>query len=494
MTKLDELRRELDVIDDKIAALFARRMDIGRAVGLYKKHSEYPVNDPGRETAIIKRIADELPPLSKEFAPALMQTLFSCSKAVQKRVSGNYYVIGKKLPHSWSPEIYTPLGLDYGIKELPDEEAVKRFVSAREFNGINVTIPYKQTVIPLLDYVSDEAREVGAVNTIVNRDGKLYGYNTDVGGMTAAIAAAGINPKGMTAAVFGGNGGTAHTARYVLKTLGARQILTVSRTGDINYNNVYDYPVEFIINATPVGMYPRIESSPADPARFPSLKGVFDAVYNPLRTVFVEEALASGIPAANGLYMLVEQGRLAYELFTDTEVDKSVTQIIADSIAAAKTNIVLTGMPGAGKTSVGRELSAMTGREFIDLDDEIERAEGRTIPEIFAADGEDYFRAAESRAVAEASAKNGVIIATGGGAVMSNANRLALKRNGYIVYIKRDIKDLPSDGRPVSRQRGAEAIYNERKGVYESFADLTVENVDILSTAQTIATADYKRI
>ena len=206
MTKLDELRRELDVIDDKIAALFARRMDIGRAVGLYKKHSEYPVNDPGRETAIIKRIADKLPPLSKEFAPALMQTLFSCSKAVQKRVSGNYYVIGKKLPHSWSPEIYTPLGLDYGIKELPDEEAVKRFVSAREFNGINVTIPYKQTVIPLLDYVSDEAREVGAVNTIVNRDGKLYGYNTDVGGMTAAIAAAGINPKGMTAAVFGGNG------------------------------------------------------------------------------------------------------------------------------------------------------------------------------------------------------------------------------------------------------------------------------------------------
>ena len=136
----------------------------------------------------------------------------------------------------------------------------------------------------------------------------------------------------------------------------------------------------------------------------------------------------------------------------------------------------------------------ITGREFIDLDDEIERAEGRTIPEIFAADGEDYFRAAESRAVAEASAKNGVIIATGGGAVMSNANRLALKRNGYIVYIKRDIKDLPSDGRPVSRQRGAEAIYNERKGVYESFADLTVENVDILSTAQTIATADYKRI
>lgn len=494
MTELEDLRRELNSIDDGIAALFARRNEIVREVGLYKKHSGFPLNDPDRENAVTERIKGILPPLSAGFAAPLMKTLFGFSKEIQKRVGGNYFVIGKKLPHSWSPEIYLPLGLDYGIKELPDEEAVKEFVLSRGFDGINVTIPYKQTVIPLLDFVSDEAREVGAVNTVVNKDGKLYGYNTDVGGMKAAIAAAGIDPKGKVAAVFGGNGGTAHTARYVLASMGAKRILTVSRTGAVNYDNVYDYPIELIVNATPVGMYPDICASPADPAKFPALQGVFDAVYNPLRTVLVEKALRQNVPAANGLYMLVEQGRLAFELFTGTETDKSVTRYLVNAIAAAKTDIVLTGMPGSGKTSVGKALAELTGRKFVDIDDEIVKAEGRSIPEIFAAEGEEYFRAAERRAVSAAAAENGIVIATGGGTVTDESNRRALKRNGFAVYIRRDLKELSSEGRPLSQSRGTEALYNERKGIYESFCDLAVDNVDVAKTAELIAKTDFKCI
>ena len=487
MTELDRLRGELDSIDDQIAALFARRMEIGLKVGLYKKNSDFPVNDPGREDAVIKRIKGAMPPLSAGFAEALMKTMFDASKELQRRIKGDYFVIGKRLPHSWSPEIYLPLGLDYRIKELPDEESVKSFVNGKNFTGINVTIPYKQTVIPLLDDISDEAEAVGAVNTVVNRGGKLYGYNTDVGGMTEAILSMGVKIEGVTAAVFGGNGGTAHTARYVLKKLGAGEIITVSRKGEVNYENIYDYPVEFIVNATPCGMYPEINSCPAEPGKFKNLKGVFDAVYNPLKTSLVEKTLALGVPALNGLTMLVEQGRLAYELFTGSKLDKTVTRKLVNSIELAKANVVIEGMPGSGKSSVGKETARLLGKNFIDTDEEIERAYGKSVPEIFAKEGEAFFRKLECEIVLKAASSNGVVIATGGGAVLNSDNREALKHNGVIVYLKRGLDELESAGRPLSLSRGVDKLYAERSPIYEEFADFSVENDGIERAAKKIA-------
>lgn len=492
MKDISELRERLDAIDEKLASLLSERMDAAKEVGLYKKQSGFPLNDPERERSIVRRFASRLKPGYREYADEIMSSVFDVSKKIQRKIAGNYYVIGKKLPHTWSPDIYRPLGLDYGVRELKDEAEVKEFVLSRSYDGFNVTIPYKQTVMPFLDEISEEASAVGAVNTVVNRNGKLFGYNTDVGGMRGALINAGIDPAGKVCAVLGGNGGTAHTARYVLKSMGAKEIVTVSRTGETNYVNVYDYPLEIIVNCTPVGMYPNLMSCPVDVKRFGALKGVFDAVYNPSQTILVSEARASGVPAANGLYMLVEQGRLAYNLYTDSETDISVTESLVKSITLDKTNVVIEGMPGSGKSSVGRETAKLLGKSFIDTDEEVEKAYGKSIPDIFATEGEAAFRKLESEAVLRAASLNGAVIATGGGAVLSRDNREALKRNGKIVYLKRDLTELESAGRPLSLSLGIEKLYAERAPIYSAFADFSVDNEGIEATAKKIAEAFLK--
>ena len=492
MKDISELRSKLDVIDEKLALLLSERMDAAREVGLYKKQSGFPLNDPEREQKIVGRFSARLPIGYREYAGEIMGAVFDVSKKIQRKIAGNYYVIGKKLPHTWSPDIYRPLGLDYWVKELGTEKDVERFVLSREYDGFNATIPYKQTVMPFLDEIDAEAAAVGAVNTVVNRNGRLFGYNTDVGGMRGALINAGIDPAGKVCAVLGGNGGTAHTARYVLKNMGAARILTVSRTGDINYSDIYGCPVEIIINCTPVGMYPNLIDCPVEPEKFPLLKGVFDAVYNPAETLLVMRARSIGIPAANGLYMLVEQGRLAYNLYTDSETDETVTETLVKSITLDKTNVVIEGMPGSGKTSVGREVARILNKTFVDTDEEIEKAYGKSIPDIFASEGESAFRDKETEAVLRAAALNGAVIATGGGAVLSRLNREVLKRNGWIVYLKRDLSKLESAGRPLSISLGADKLYAERAPIYEAFADFTVENDGIESSAEKIAEAFLK--
>ena len=346
--------------------------------------------------------------------------------------------------------------------------------------------------MPFLDEISDEAAEIGAVNTVVNGNGKLFGYNTDVGGMRGALINAGIDPAGKVCAVLGGNGGTAHTARFVLKSMGAKKIIAVSRSGETNYLNVYDFPVEIVVNCTPVGMYPNLMSCPVDIDKFKSLKGVFDAVYNPFETVLISRAKAKGIPASNGLYMLVEQGRLAYNLYTDSETDKSVTESLVKSISLKKANVVIEGMPGSGKSSIGKETARLLGKSFIDTDEEIEKAYGKSIPDIFATEGEAVFRKLESEAVLKAASLNGAVIATGGGAVLSPNNREALKRNCVVVYLKRELTELESAGRPLSLSLGAQKLYAERAPIYDSFADFSVENEGIEASAKKIAEAFLK--
>lgn len=475
--ELDELRKKIDSIDTKLVDLYVERIAVVREVGLYKKHSGTAIEHKSREDEILKNLS-VLAGADGRFVKELYKDIFSISKKIQADLKGNYYVVGKSLPHTLSPDIYIRLGLDYGVKEFVDEESLVAFIRSRDFSGINVTIPYKQTVIPELDFISEEAREIGAVNTIVNRDGKLYGYNTDVDGMRYALSSLGISLAGKCVAILG-SGGTSKTATYIARTAGAREIKIVSRSGAYNYESLYaDANAEIIINTTPVGMFPNIESAPVDLDRLPSVKGVFDAVYNPLTTKLVQSARERGIPAGNGLGMLVRQGVKSYEYYTGEVPEEYVTRYIYDSIYRAKRNIVLIGMPGAGKSSVGRRIAEMTGRVFLDTDEAVKERFGRTPAEIITEEGEAEFRKKETECVISCAEKLGAVIATGGGSVLSERNRRLLKANGAVIFLDRNIEELSTRNRPISGARGVKAIYEEREPIYRSYADVTVKSAE----------------
>ena len=390
-------------------------------------------------------------------------------------------LIGEKLGHSFSKEIHERLGrYEYSHIELrPDE--VRPFLAARDFDGLNVTIPYKQTVIPYLDEVSALARQAGAVNTIVNRNGRLTGYNTDIGGMKMLIEKAGLDPAGKTV-LIAGSGGTSRTAERVALDMGAADAVRMSRTGRNGAVTYEDAFAEFadariLINTTPAGMYPDTDSLPVDPERFACIEGVIDVVYNPLTTRLVREARARGIPAENGLYMLVAQAMLAAELFTGNPVQRETTDRIYRELLAEKRNIVLTGMPGSGKSTLGRILADRLGRELIETDEEIVRMAGMEITEIFSRFGEKHFRDLESEVIRRASLQGGRIISTGGGSVLRSGNVDALKMNGTVVFLDRPVTDIvPTDDRPLADNTDKlMGLYTERYPVYTAAADITIK-------------------
>ena len=402
-----------------------------------------------------------------------------------------YGCIGKKLTHSFSKEIHARLAdYEYDLMELAEEE-IPPFFAARNFAAINVTIPYKQTVIPYLDEVSDIATRIGAVNTIVNRAGKLYGYNTDYYGMKALIDRVGLDLRGKKVLVLG-TGGTSKTARVVATDLGAALVLTVNRRKTeefITYEEAaaLHADAEIIINTTPAGMYPDCESGPMDIGGFSRLEGVIDAVYNPLRTNLVLDAMERGIKAEGGLYMLVMQAVVAVERFLDTKIPKETADRVFTSVLASKENIVLTGMPGSGKSTVGRLLD-LEGFELVDTDTEIEKRCGCTIKELIAEQGEIAFRDLETQVVRDVSSVSGRIISTGGGAILRKENVRCLKRNGRLYFIDADLSRLRATGdRPLSNTQGKlTKLYNDRIGIYRATADVTVPD---LPTAK--AEADY---
>lgn len=391
-----------------------------------------------------------------------------------------YGCIGKKLSHSFSKPIHEKAGgYDYALVELGETE-LEEFFRRREFRAINVTIPYKEAVIPFLDEISPVAARIGAVNTIVNENGRLKGFNTDIYGLSALLTRTGISPDGKKV-VITGTGGTSKTALALAERSGAKEIVRVSRTARENavtYEELYarHTDAEIIINTTPVGMYPELFACPVDPARFPSLTGVIDAVYNPLNTVLVRQAAALGVPSEGGLYMLVAQAVAAYGLFTGNPPGKDLTDRIFTEILKEKTNIVLTGMPGSGKTTVGRLLAGKTGRRFLDLDEELVREEKRTVAEVFAQDGEDGFRRLEEALIRRLSCVSGAVIATGGGAVLKKANTDALKMNGKIYFLDRPLSGLlPTEDRPLARtEEAVRKLYEERYGTYLASADVRV--------------------
>jgi len=398
-----------------------------------------------------------------------------------------YGLIGEHLGHSFSKEIHNKIGdYNYELKEIAPED-LDAFMKAKNFMGINVTIPYKEKVIPYLDDISEGARKIGAVNCIVNRDGRLYGYNTDFDGMKALILRNNISLAGKKVLILG-TGGTSKTAHAVAESLGAGEILTVSRRkseGYITYEEAESVhsDASVIINTTPAGMYPNTDGKPTEISKYKSLTGVIDVIYNPLRTKLVMEASSMNIPSEGGLYMLVMQAVIASEYFFDTKYDKSRCDSIFNEILAGKENIVLIGMPACGKSSVGRRLSTRTGREYIDSDPEIEKKAGKTIPEIFEEHGETYFRDLESEVIKELSQKSGIIISTGGGAVLRMENVNNLKMNGRIFFIDRPLKYLmPTDDRPLANSKDKIIkLYNERYPIYTERCDVRIDvkgNVD----------------
>lgn len=377
-----------------------------------------------------------------------------------------YGLIGEHLPHSFSKEIHGRCAdYDYILKELTPEQ-VPAFLEEKKFKAINVTIPYKQTVIPYLAEIDENARKIGAVNTVVNRQGKLWGYNTDFYGMLSLIRRIGISLKGKKVLILG-TGGTSHTAQAVARSEQAAQVLTAGRPvdrADVTYEEAYasHTDADVIINTTPCGMYPYADGTsdragtPVDLFRFPHLCGVVDVVYNPLRTNLVLDARERGIPAEGGLYMLVAQAVMASRIFLDQVPDpetmEAETRRVYDAIAAEKENIVLTGMPGSGKSTVGNLLAKALNRPFLDTDEAIVQRAGKPIPEIFATCGEQGFRDLEESVVRElANQSTGCVIATGGGAILRDANLRALRRTGRLYFLNRPLEDLiPTSDRPLS--------------------------------------------
>ncbi len=392
-----------------------------------------------------------------------------------------YGCIGEKLAHSFSKEIHNALAdYDYRIIEV-EREALGDFARQGDFAAINVTIPYKEMIMPYLYEIDEHAKSIGAVNTVVNRDGKLYGYNTDFFGMSALLSHAGVSVKGKRVLILG-TGGTSKTAYAVAVAEGAREVVRVSRTGRedaISYKEMYERhtDAEVVINTTPVGMYPNIFDKAIELEKFPCLVGVIDAVYNPLRTPMILDAERRGIPAAGGLYMLVAQAVRASEIFIGTRYGVDELERVYRKMVSEKENIVLIGMPASGKSTVGALLSKALGRRLIDTDMLIEEKAGKDIPKIFSEDGESAFRELEAEVIRECSRETGAIIATGGGAVLCAQNADALRENGRIYFIDRPLEKLmPTKDRPLSSTReDLDRRYKERYGIYTAVADVTVD-------------------
>lgn len=393
-----------------------------------------------------------------------------------------YGLIGEKLGHSYAKEVHEALAdYDYRLWPLPTEQEAHDFMQKRNFKAINVTIPYKQLVIPYCALLEPKAEKIGAVNTIVNRDGFLHGYNTDYDGFLYMAKQHGVDFKDKTVLVLG-TGGTSHTVNAVAMDEGAKQVIFVSRSkkdGAITYEEAPSHSeVQIIINTTPAGMYPNVGGCHIQPADFPNLEAVLDVVYNPFRTELIMRAEEAGVIASGGLQMLVAQAVYAARHFIRQHIPESHIAPICEQIYAMHANISLVGMPSSGKTTIGRYLAQVLDRKFVDLDAEIEKAEGRKPADIIREDGEEAFRAIEQRITAQVGKENGQVISCGGGVIKRKENVRALHQNGLIVFIDRPVELLRVGGdRPLSGSLEAlRQMEQERRPLYESIADITVVN------------------
>jgi len=384
-------------------------------------------------------------------------------------------LLGRKLGHSYSPQIHGMLGdYTYSLFEKEPEE-IEVFLKNGDFTGLNVTIPYKKTVIPYLDELTPQAKKIGAVNTIVRRNNKLIGHNTDYFGFHTMVRESGLELTGKKVLVLG-SGGASNTAAAVLKELGS-QVVIISRSGENNYENLHLHKDAYaIVNTTPVGMYPNTGCSPVDLTQFPCVQGVLDVVYNPARTQLLLNAEKKHIIAINGLLMLVAQAKESAEWFTGNAISNDVIFRIRNKLAAQMQNIILIGMPGCGKSTIGNMIAHTLNRSFVDADDKIIELAQKSIPQIFAEDGEEIFREWETKALDELGKQSGLVIATGGGCVTKERNYNLLHQNGSIIWLQRNLDLLPIEGRPLSSAGNLKDMYQIREPMYCSFSDCIIRN------------------
>ena len=418
-----------------------------------------------------------------------------------------YYLLGEKLSHSYSAVIHSFFGLDYSLRELPPEK-LSEFVKSRKFDGLNVTIPYKKSIVALLDEVDGIAEKTGAVNTVLNKNGKLIGYNTDYYGMKYALEAAKITLKGKDVLVLG-SGGAGIVAEKLAIDEGAASVEIVSRKGKLNYENIYDREkTQVIINATPVGTFPFADGAACDVSRFKNLEGAFDCVYNPFRSKFILDAEKIGARACGGLTMLVAQAVYSEKIWDETTVgiaDKTAEKTadgtfetadfenkiraVLGEVLKRETNISLVGMPGAGKTTVGRILAEKLGMGFCDTDEEIEKIAGESPEKIIEKYGEERFREIETKVAESVSSLRGVVIATGGGTILREKNVEKLRSCGVVIWLGRDLNLLAQNNRPLSKSMSISRLFKQREEYYVAASDKKIENDETAEkTAEKIIT------
>lgn len=390
---------------------------------------------------------------------------------------GGYGLLGEKLGHSFSPRIHALLGdMPYALYEKRPEE-LEHFLRYGDFRGINVTIPYKQTVMPYCTVLTDTARRIGSVNTLVRRDdGSLLGDNTDYYGFDCLLNRANIDPAGKKALVLG-SGGASLTVQTVLRDRGAREVVVISRRGEENYKTLHRHKdAQLIVNTTPVGMYPNNGEAPVDLRLFPGCTAVADVIYNPARTALLLQAEELGIPCAGGLVMLVAQAQRSAERFLNRGIEAKTMERVLQTLTHDTENIILIGMPGCGKSTLGQGLAKMLNKPFADADQELIRKAGRSIPDLFKREGEGGFRKRETEILAELGKRSGLVIATGGGCVTRPENKPLLRQNGRLIWVRRPTSALSTEGRPLSRKNSLEEMAMARTPLYADFADYIVDN------------------
>lgn len=488
--ELEEIRKKIDSVDEKLIHQFCKRMELCARMAEFKQKSGMPVLDTSRESAKLEEVRD-LAGEYGNYACELYSEIFNISRSLQKSQAGVFGLLGGKLGHSYSPEIHKLFGgYDYQLFEkTPDE--LENFLRKAPFDGINVTIPYKKAVIPYCSELSQRAARIGSVNTITKLpDGTLRGDNSDYFGFEYLVRAAGVGIRDKKCLVLG-DGGVAATVKAVLAYMEAGEIVTVSRRGQDNYDNISrHYDADVIVNTTPVGMYPNNGQSAVELTGFDKLSGVLDVVYNPSRTKLILDAEERGIPCSGGLSMLVAQAKSSCESFTGRRIPDSRIAEVTGMLEAKMKNVAIIGMPGCGKTTAGKALAELTGRGFVDMDAEIVKRAGCSIPDIFAKFGEQRFREIETEVLADTAKHSGLIIATGGGVVTRPENYRLLHQNSTIVFLDRkDLASLSQRGRPISQIKLPEQIAEERMHLYTSWCDATVECVSPKADAKNIAEA-----
>ncbi|MEG1972025.1 MAG: shikimate kinase [Oscillospiraceae bacterium] len=478
--EIQVIRQRLDEIDNEIIKLFKERMALSLEAAKYKEENNIPVLDAKREEVVLERVSFLAGELGENVVN-LYKSIFAESRSCQQKYldeKNRLGLLGEGIANSFSPLIHNELKkCDYTLFDMCPEDALL-FLQSRKFKGLNVTIPYKKWILPFCTELSPRAREIGAVNTLkALPHGGLFGDNTDCMGILYICQSMSYSLKNKKVVILG-TGGTALTAEYVAKHEGACEIVKISRQGENNYENISRHAdADVVINTTPVGMFPACGDSPVDLKIFEKLSLVIDVIYNPLRTRLIQDAKALKIPCCGGLKMLVAQAAYSSEIFFGEEMAKSEIERIERKLLKGLANIVLIGMPGAGKSTLGGLLAKRTGRSFVDTDVLVEEMAGKKIPLIFEEDGENAFRLLEDKAIAEVSKRKGIIISVGGGAIINPANGGALRANGKICYVKRAIAKLTTEGRPLSKDLDAlEKIFKQREEKYVSLGDFSVKN------------------